>query len=167
MRVAKSKWLVSQVRLGAGGSNNLWHSKHFKRFEYVFDRQLFNTHMGIYECLVLARLRLRLRSRHLAKKRVEPKRATPKNRHRNMAAAAAAAAHSKISQLFDDYWMARGGPTTPSTQLLPQLLVLLLLLLPPYNSRCPDSCFKCFVSVSLVFLAYEKRKSVEPATFLW
>lgn len=28
----------------------------------------------------------------------------------------------------------------------------------PYSSRCPDSCFKCFVSVSLVFLAYEKEK---------
>lgn len=26
----------------------------------------------------------------------------------------------------------------------------------PFNSRCPDSCFKCFVSGSLVFLAYEK-----------
>lgn len=28
----------------------------------------------------------------------------------------------------------------------------------PFNSRCPDSCFKCFVSGSLVFLAYEKEK---------
>lgn len=65
----------------------MWH-KHFKRFEFGFSfecgfgRQLSNTHMGIYECLVSAQLES---ARHLAKKRVEPKRATPKNRHRNMA----------------------------------------------------------------------------------
>lgn len=34
----------------------------------------------------------------------------------------------------------------------------LALSIIPFNSRCPDSCFKCFVSGSLVFLAYEKEK---------
>lgn len=72
---------------------------------------------------------------------------------------AAAAPHSKISQLFDDYWMARGGPPTPSTHLLLSLhLASLAPSIIPFNSRCPDSCFKCFVSGSLVFLAYEKEK---------
>lgn len=78
------------------------------------------------------------------------------------AAAQAAAPHSKISQLFDDYWMARGGPPTPSTHLLLSLQHPLSPSLAPsiipFNSRCPDSCFKCFVSGSLVFLAYEKEK---------
>lgn len=56
--------------------------------------------------------------------------------------------------------MARGGSPTPSTHLLlslqhpPPLAPSII----PFNSRCPDSCFKCFVSGSLVFLAYEKEK---------
>lgn len=57
--------------------------------------------------------------------------------------------------------MARGGSPTPSTHLLLSLQHPTPSLAPsiiPFNSRCPDSCFKCFVSGSLVFLAYEKEK---------
>lgn len=40
-----------------------------------------HSHGNLWMPCLGSRLRLRLRSRHLAKKRVEPKRATPKNRH--------------------------------------------------------------------------------------
>lgn len=143
----------------------MWH-KHFKRFEFGFSfecgfgRQLFNTHMGIYECLVSAQLES---ARHLAKKRVEPKRATPKNRHRNMAGRQQHKRQRRTRKsrncLTIIEW--RGAvlqlprrtsccPCTSPPSLAPSII--------PFNSRCPDSCFKCFVSGSLVFLAYEKEK---------
>lgn len=93
-------------REGEGGEH-LWH-KHFKRFEFGFSfecgfgRQLFNTHMGIYECLVSAQLES---ARHLAKKESSQNVRRPKIDIATWQAAAAQAAapHSKISQLFDDY----------------------------------------------------------------
>lgn len=141
----------------------MWH-KHFKRFgfgfsfECGFGRQLFNTHMGIYECLVSAQLES---ARHLAKKRVEPKRATPKNRHRNMAGSTSSSAALQKSRNCLTIIEWRGAvlqlprrtsccPCTSPPSPAPSII--------PFNSRCPDSCFKCFVSGSLVFLAYEKEK---------
>lgn len=156
-------WITSascKIKVVSRGGEHLWH-KHFKRFEFGFSfecgfgRQLFNTHMGIYECLVSAQLES---ARHLAKKRVEPKRATPKNRHRNMAGSSSSAALENLATV----WRLLNGagrssnsldappavPATPPPFLAPSNN--------PFNSRCPDSCFKCFVSGSLVFLAYEK-----------
>lgn len=150
-------WITSascKIKVVRGGKH-LWH-KHFKRFG--FGRQLFNTHMGIYECLVSAQLES---ARHLAKKRVEPKRATPKNRHRNMAGSSSTSSSAALENLATVWRLLNGAGRSSNSLDAPPAVPAPSSLAPSiisFNSRCPDSCFKCFVSGSLVFLAYEKEK---------
>lgn len=119
----------------------MWH-KHFKRFEfgfgfeYGFGRQLFNTHMGIYECLVSAQLES---ARHLAKKRVEPKRATPKNRHRNMAGRQQRQRQQRRTRksrncLTIIEWRGAVAPTPPTHLLFPSLSLAVPVPLSPDHS---------------------------------